>query len=106
MPYGGCRLCIVEIENMRGLPTSCTTPVAEGMVVHTETPAVEQSRRITMELIMANHHGDCLTCAKNQNCELQTVARYVGIDEEHFSGCARVRIPSRWTTATPRISAT
>jgi predicted molibdopterin-dependent oxidoreductase YjgC len=84
IPYGGCRLCIVEIENMRGLPNSCTTLAAEGMVVHTETPAVERSRRITMELIMANHRGDCLTCAKNQDCELQTVARYVGMEEAHF----------------------
>lgn len=84
VPYGGCRLCVVEIEGMRGLPTACTTPVAEGMVVRTETPAVEHSRRITMELIMANHHGDCLTCAKNQDCELQRVARYVGTDEAHF----------------------
>jgi predicted molibdopterin-dependent oxidoreductase YjgC len=83
-PYGACRLCIVEIENMRGLPTSCTTVATDGMVVHTETPAVNRSRRITMELIMANHHGDCLTCAKNQNCELQTVARYLGIEQEHF----------------------
>jgi len=84
VPYGGCRLCVVEIEGMRGLPTACTTPVAEGMVVRTETPTVEQSRRITMELIMANHHGDCLTCAKNQDCELQRVAHYVGTDEAHF----------------------
>src|SRR4030042_504330 len=84
-PYGACRLCIVEIEKMRGLPTSCTTPAADGMVVHSETPAVNRSRRITMELIMANHHGDCLTCTKNQNCELQTVARYLGIEQEHFN---------------------
>jgi len=83
-PYGACRLCIVEIEKMRGLPTSCTTPATDGMVVRTESPLVNQSRRITMELIMANHHGDCLTCAKNQNCELQTVARYLGIEQEHF----------------------
>ncbi len=83
-PYGACRLCIVEIEKMRGLPTSCTTPATDGMVVHTETPSVNQSRRITMELIMANHHGDCLTCEKNQNCELQTVARYLGVEQEHF----------------------
>jgi predicted molibdopterin-dependent oxidoreductase YjgC len=83
-PYGGCRLCIVEIEKMRGLPTSCTTLATDGMVVHTETPAVNQARRITVELIMANHQGDCLTCAKNQNCELQTVARYLGIEQEHF----------------------
>jgi predicted molibdopterin-dependent oxidoreductase YjgC len=83
-PYGACRLCIVEIEKMRGLPTSCTTPATDGMVVHTETAAVNQSRRITMELIMANHHGDCLTCAKNQNCELQKVARYLGIEQAHY----------------------
>jgi predicted molibdopterin-dependent oxidoreductase YjgC len=83
-PYGGCRLCIVEIEKMRGLPVSCCTEATNGMVVHTETPAVNQARRMVMELIMANHHGDCLTCAKNQNCELQTVARYLGIEQEHF----------------------
>jgi predicted molibdopterin-dependent oxidoreductase YjgC len=83
-PYGGCRLCIVEIEKMRGLPVSCCTEATGGMVVHTETPAVNRARRMVMELIMANHQGDCLTCAKNQNCELQTVARYLGIEEEHF----------------------
>jgi predicted molibdopterin-dependent oxidoreductase YjgC len=83
-PYGACRLCVVEIENMRGLPTSCTTVATEGMVVHTETPIVEQSRRATIELIMANHPNDCLACAQNQNCELQQVAHYVGVDEEHF----------------------
>ena len=83
-PYGACRLCIVEIDGMRGLPTSCTTPATDGMVVHTESPAVNQSRRISMELIMANHHGDCLTCAKNQQCDLQTIARYLGIEQEHF----------------------
>jgi predicted molibdopterin-dependent oxidoreductase YjgC len=84
-PYGACRLCIVEIEKMRGLPASCSTPVTEGMVIHTETPAVSQSRRITMELIMANHHGECLSCAKNTHCELQEAARFVGVDEKHFS---------------------
>ncbi len=83
-PYGACRFCVVEIEGMRGLPTSCTTPATDGMVVHTETPMVNQSRRITMELIMANHHGDCLTCAKNQQCEIQKIARYLGIEQEHF----------------------
>jgi predicted molibdopterin-dependent oxidoreductase YjgC len=83
-PYGACRLCVVQIEGMRGLPTSCTTAAAQGMVVHTETPAVERSRRVTVELIMANHPEDCLACAQNQNCELQRVARYVGVDEAHF----------------------
>jgi predicted molibdopterin-dependent oxidoreductase YjgC len=54
------------------------------MVVHTDTPRVNQSRRITMELISANHHGDCLTCAKNQDCELLKIARYLGIEQEHI----------------------
>ncbi len=83
-PYGACCLCVVEVEGMRGLPTSCTTPATDGMVVHTESTMVTQSRRITMELIMANHHGDCLTCAKNQQCDIQTIARYLGIEQEHF----------------------
>ena len=81
-PYGACRLCVVEIEGMRGLVSSCTTPATDGMVVHTETPRVNQSRRITMELIIANHHGDCLTCVKNQECELLKIAQYLGIEQE------------------------
>lgn len=80
-PYGGCRLCVVEIEGMRGLVSSCTTPATDGMVVRTETERVNRARRITMELIIANHHGDCLTCAKNQNCELLRIARYLGIEQ-------------------------
>ena len=83
-PYGACRLCVVEIEGMRGLVSSCTTPATEGMVVHTETPRVNQARRITMELIIANHHGDCLTCAKNQDCELLKIAQYLGMEQDHI----------------------
>lgn len=83
-PFGACRLCIVEVEGMRGLPSSCTIPAANGMVVHTDTPKVNQSRCITMELIIANHHGDCLTCSKNGQCELQRIARYLGVDQDHF----------------------
>jgi formate dehydrogenase alpha subunit len=88
-PYGGCRLCLVEIEGMRGLVSSCTTPATEGMVVHTETPKVNQSRRISMELIIANHHADCLTCAKSQDCELLKVARYLGIDPQRVDRLRR-----------------
>jgi formate dehydrogenase alpha subunit len=82
-PYGGCRLCVVEIEGMRGLVGSCTTPAVEGMVVHSDTPRVMQSRRMTMELITANHRGDCITCPRNQDCELLRVARYLGVEQEH-----------------------
>ena len=65
-PYGACRLCVVEIEGMRGLPTACTTPAVDGMVVHTETPAVNKVRSTVVELLIADHPSDCLTCPKNQ----------------------------------------
>jgi formate dehydrogenase alpha subunit len=83
-PYGGCRLCVVEIEGMRALASACTTPATDGMVVHTETSRVRQSRRITMELIIANHHGDCLVCVKNQQCELLKIAQYLGMERDHI----------------------
>ncbi len=92
-PYGACRLCIVEIEGIKGLSTSCTFVVTEGMVVHTDTPMVNQARRINTELIMANHTGDCLTCAKNQNCELQRIAQYLGIKQDHFGGLRKTQEP-------------
>ena len=78
-PYGGCRVCVVEIEEMRGLPTACTTPATDGMVVHTETPAVDRVRRTSVELLIADHPSDCLTCPQDQRCELQKVAAYLGI---------------------------
>ena len=83
-PFGGCRLCVVEIERMRGLVSACTTPATEGMVVRTETPKVNQSRRIVMELIIANHQGDCLVCVKNQQCELLKIAQYLGMERDHI----------------------
>ncbi len=83
-PYGGCRLCVVEIEKMRGMPTACTTPATEGMVVHTETPAVNDVRRTVVDLLLADHPLDCLTCAKNQRCDLQNVAAYLGIAERRY----------------------
>ena len=83
-PYGSCRLCVVEIENMRGLPTACTTPATDGMVVHTETPAVNDVRRTAIDLLIADHPMDCLTCPKNQRCDLQKVAAYLGVTERRL----------------------
>ena len=101
-PYGACRLCIVEIEKMRGLPTSCTTPAADGMVVKTKTPQLQQFRQGVLELMLTEHPHTCLTCdrkercgptniclrspdvtercvtcAKNRRCELQQVFDYI-----------------------------
>ncbi|OGO30444.1 MAG: hypothetical protein A2Z29_05265 [Chloroflexi bacterium RBG_16_56_11] len=105
-PYGGCRLCIVEIENMRGLPTSCTTPAASGMVVTTNTPKLVELRRFFLQLILSEHPNACLTCHRrercgpndiclrhvavtercvscpaNKQCELQDVTDYIGLTE-------------------------
>jgi len=90
-PHGGCRLCIVDIEGMSGMPTACTTPVADGMVVKTSTAAVNKVRLDIAELILADHPLDCLTCVKNQRCELQKVAAYLGITERRLSRTATER---------------
>ncbi|MDO8687947.1 MAG: 2Fe-2S iron-sulfur cluster-binding protein, partial [Dehalococcoidales bacterium] len=59
-PFGACRLCVVEIEKMRGFPTSCTTPAGDGMVVKTKTPQLQEFRRGLMELIISEHPYACL----------------------------------------------
>jgi formate dehydrogenase beta subunit len=105
-PYGGCRLCIVEIENMRGLPTACTTPATDGMKVTTNSEKIKELRRAFLQLILSEHPNACLTCERrercgpndiclrnvavtercvtcpaNGHCELQRVADYIGIEE-------------------------
>ena len=83
-PFGSCRLCVVEIEGRRGFPASCTTPVAEGLKVHTQTPKLADIRRGTMELYISDHPLDCLTCATNGDCELQDMAGAVGLREVRY----------------------
>jgi formate dehydrogenase alpha subunit len=83
-PHGGCRLCLVDIEGMRDLTTACTTPVADGMVVRTETDTVNEVRRTVIDLLIADHPMDCLTCVKNQRCELQQAAAYLGIKQRRL----------------------
>jgi predicted molibdopterin-dependent oxidoreductase YjgC len=78
-PYGACRLCVVEIKNMRGFPTACTTPATDGMVVKTDTPQLQEFRRGILELILNESRHICLTCPADGKCELQEVARYVGV---------------------------
>ena len=102
--YEGCRLCVVKIEGIEGFPTACDTPVAEGMVVYTDTPEVKALRRDNLMPILAQHPHACLTCAQQEGCsrepcsanvpleerccpkfgrcELQEVAHYIGIKEE------------------------
>lgn len=84
---GSCRVCIVElVERGRSrLVASCVYPVAEGMEVYTNTPAVRTSRRTTIELILSTHHKKCLSCVRGNNCELQKLAFDYGVDEDRFA---------------------
>ncbi|MDO5576552.1 MAG: NADH-dependent [FeFe] hydrogenase, group A6 [Fibrobacter sp.] len=81
--YGACRLCIVEIEG-RGIVGSCSTPAEPGMKVHTNTPEIREMRKITIELLLANHEQNCLTCIKSTNCQLQELASRLGVDSVRF----------------------
>lgn len=82
--FGSCRLCLVEIEGRAGTPSSCTTPVASGMVVRTQTDKLKQLRRGVMELYISDHPLDCLTCAANGDCELQDMAGAVGLRDVRY----------------------
>lgn len=83
-PVGHCRLCLVEVDGRR-LSISCKTQIREGMSVRTENPEIVKTRKITLELIVANHPRDCLTCVKDSECQLQDVSNYIGIDEDRLA---------------------
>lgn len=82
--FGSCRLCLVEIEGRAGTPASCTTLVAPGMVVRTQTPRLKDIRRGVMELYISDHPLDCLTCSANGDCELQDMAGAVGLRDVRY----------------------
>jgi formate dehydrogenase major subunit len=82
--FGSCRLCLIEVEGRNGTPASCTTPVAEGIVVHTQTDRLQKLRRGVMELYISDHPLDCLTCAANGDCELQDMAGAVGLRDVRY----------------------
>jgi NADH-quinone oxidoreductase subunit G len=80
-----CRMCLVEVEKMPKLMTACTLPVAEGMVVRTETPQVAQARKYTLEFLLSNHPLDCPVCDKGGECELQDMVFRYGAGESRFT---------------------
>lgn len=82
--FGSCRLCLVEVEGRNGTPASCTTPAADGMVVHTQTERLKKIRKGVMELYISDHPLDCLTCAANGDCELQDMAGAVGLRDVRY----------------------
>jgi formate dehydrogenase major subunit len=82
--FGSCRLCLVEVDGVKGTPASCTTPCASGMKVTTQTPKLEKLRRGVMELYISDHPLDCLTCPANGDCELQDMAGVVGLRDVRY----------------------
>jgi len=84
-PFGSCRLCVVQIEGGRGMPASCTTPVAEGLKIVTQNKKLADVRRGIMELYISDHPLDCLTCSANGDCELQDMAGVVGLREVRYN---------------------
>ncbi len=83
---GACRMCLVEVKGARSLQASCVYPVADGMEVITNSPAVREARKINLELILSNHDRKCLTCVRNGNCELQKLAEKLNVKDIRFEG--------------------
>ncbi len=83
---GACRMCLVEIKGARALQASCVYPVAEGLEIYTQSPAVREARKVTLELILSNHDKKCLTCVRSKNCELQNLAEELNIKDLRFEG--------------------
>ncbi|MDO8886258.1 molybdopterin-dependent oxidoreductase [Candidatus Oleimmundimicrobium sp.] len=81
---GSCRVCLVEVEGIKGLVASCARKVKDGMVIATDTEKIREARRFVLELILSNHPGDCMSCDKNGACELQKYAYELGIEKTSF----------------------
>ncbi len=87
-PTGSCGLCIVSLKNPRGKKTyvrACATPVREGMVIETSTPEIEDARKTILEMILAEHPPECMTCEANGECTLQELAYRYGISKPSFT---------------------
>ncbi|MBQ3483014.1 MAG: iron hydrogenase small subunit [Clostridia bacterium] len=90
---GACRICLVEVQELRGatlgpkrMVTSCVYPVTEGMVVTTNSPAITASRKMNLELLLSNHNKECLSCVRSTTCELQRLCQEYGVNENRFKG--------------------
>ena len=99
-PVGACRVCVVELEGARNLVASCSMPVTEGMKILTNTRRVREARRAVVELLLSEHNGDCQTCDRNEDCELQGLAAELGIRQIAFAG---ERTRKRIDTSTPAL---
>jgi predicted molibdopterin-dependent oxidoreductase YjgC len=81
---GVCRICVVEIEGMRALQAACAYPITSPIKIHTHTRKVRTARRHVLDLLLSNHVGECYACVRNNNCELQALAKEYGVDSFRF----------------------
>ena len=81
---GVCRICVVEVEGMRTLQASCAFPITNPIKIKTSTPMVRKARRHIIDLLLSEHYGECYSCFRNENCELQSLAREYGVDQYTF----------------------
>jgi NADP-reducing hydrogenase subunit HndD len=86
LPKGACRVCMVEVEGAKGMVASCAAPVAEGMKIVTNSKNVRDARKFVVELLISEHCGNCKTCSRNEDCELQNLAFDLGIEEISYEG--------------------
>lgn len=97
---GACRVCLVDVEHCDKLVASCNTPVEEGMVVRTNTPRVREARRTNVELILSQHNGNCVSCARSGNCKLQTISNNLYFETSAYPQ----EIPKqKWSKTFPMI---
>jgi predicted molibdopterin-dependent oxidoreductase YjgC len=89
-PFGGCRMCMVEVKGIPRPVTACTTPVTEGMEVATSTPEIEELRKTVVELLLSDHPNDCMTCQAAGECTLQELAYAYGVEKNPFEGERRI----------------
>ncbi len=101
---GACRVCLVEVEGAKTLVASCVMPAGEGMKVKTNTKRVREARRMVVELLLSDHDGDCQTCNRSGDCELQALARELGIKEIAYPGGKSRKLIDRSTPALTRDS--
>ncbi len=94
---GACRMCVVRVDKMPKLQTACTTPVAEGMVVTTESPEIAQSRKGILELLLGNHPLDCPVCDAGGQCELQDMTFKYGAAESNYTEVKNHREEQQWS---------
>ncbi len=95
---GVCRVCVVEVEGQRTLQAACAYPISQPITVKTHTRKVRQARRHVVDLLLSNHCGDCYACARNNNCELQSLAKEYGVDYFRFGHIEKPKFVQDWSS--------